>query len=56
MGIFEGDPLDGVEIDAVVVLQNTAHPGRRGDRVSANADTHAFEIGWRDFAALGIVD
>ena len=27
--IFEGDPLHAVEVDAVIVLQNAAHPRHR---------------------------
>src|SRR5579872_3954535 len=41
MGVLEGDPLDRIEIDTVIIGQNAAQPGagRRGE--GTNADTLA---------------
>ena len=44
MGILEGDPVDRVEIDAIVVGQNAAQPGAGRGGEGADADSLAVEI------------
>ncbi len=56
MGIFESHPLDAIEIDTVIVLQNAADPSGGGHGVSPYADPAAREVGQRDPSAPGIVD
>src|SRR5215510_14276161 len=55
MRILKGDPLDRVEIDAIIIGQNPAQPcaGRR--REGADADTLAFEIMRRKRSPPGVV-
>mgnify|MGYP001764212013 CR=1 FL=1 len=45
MRIFEGHPLDAVEIDSVIVLQDTADPRRGRHGVSSYADAPIYEVG-----------
>ena len=54
--IFESHPLDIIQIDAVIVLQDAANPCRRGHRIGADPDAPAREIAGRNPAAFGIVD
>jgi hypothetical protein len=54
--IFESHPLDIIQIDAVIVLQDAANPRRCGHRIGANPDAPAREIAGRNPAAFGIVD
>ena len=42
--ILEGDPLDLVQVDAVFVGENAAHPGGRRDRVGTQAHALAREV------------
>ena len=52
--IFEGDPLNGPEVDAVIFLQETSNP--RAGRLRVCADTHpaAVQIAGIEMAAFRI--
>ena len=55
MRILEGDPLDLVEIDAVVAREYAADPRAGGDGIGTNPNTLAGEIGRLQLAPLGII-
>jgi hypothetical protein len=46
MRVLERDPVHAADVDAVVVLENTAQPDARGLRIGAHPDAAADKIGW----------
>jgi hypothetical protein len=54
--LLEGYPFDAVEVDTVVVGQDTADPGAGGRGERADADALALEIGGRHRPLAGVVD
>src|SRR5262245_1389719 len=56
MRVFVSHPLDTIQIDTVIVLQDAANPRNGRDGIGAYADTVTIEIGRSEPAALGVVD
>src|SRR5438477_8331197 len=56
MRIFEGDPLDTLEVDTMLLLKNSPDPRTRRLGVGPNADAPAIEIGRGEVSALRIVE
>src|SRR3982074_2696130 len=50
MAVFERDPVYPTEVDAIIVLKDTAHPHRGGLAVGAHADPFAGKTGGRERA------
>src|SRR5262249_60870398 len=50
MAILERDPVHLVQVDAIVVLKDAAHPHRRRLAVGANTDALAGKLGRRERA------
>ncbi len=56
VGIVGADPADAGKIDAVLVLEDAAHPDAGRLRVGAHGDAAAFHVLGAELAARGIVD
>src|ERR1700730_16858364 len=53
--ILERDPLDLVEIHAIVLREYAPNPRAGGDRIGAHANPLARKLGWLEHSALGMV-